>query len=433
MAMHTYPKLGGNLSLPRTLFAIVAAAALWSAACGDETTEPPDPPRPTTVTVSPAMAELAALAATVQLSAEVKDQNGQVMVGATVTWASSATGVATVSAAGLVTAVANASATITATSGSASGSAEITVEQQVAEVVLTSAADTLTALGDTVRLTAEARDANGHVVAGAELVWSSDDESVVMVDEDGVVTAVGNGTAGVTVSSGGQSASAMVTVEQQVTEVVVTPAADTLVAVGDTVRLTAEARDANGHAVAGAELAWSSDDESVVMVDEDGVVTAVGNGTAGVTVSSGGQSASAMVTVEQQVAEVVVTPAADTLVAVGDTVRLTAEARDANGHVVAGAELAWSSDDESVVMVDEDGVVTAVGNGTAGVTVSSGGQSASAMVTVEQQVAEVVVTPAADTLVAVGDTVRLTAEARDCGLRGRVGVVVGRRVGGHGG
>ncbi len=137
MAMHTYPKLGGNLSLPRTLFAIVAAAALWSAACGDETTEPPDPPRPTTVTVSPAMAELAALAATVQLSAEVKDQNGQVMVGATVTWASSATGVATVSAAGLVTAVANASATITATSGSASGSAEITVEQQVAEVVLT--------------------------------------------------------------------------------------------------------------------------------------------------------------------------------------------------------------------------------------------------------------------------------------------------------
>ncbi len=114
-----------------------------------------------------------------------------------------------------------------------------------------------------------------------------------------------------------------------------TPAADTLNALGDTVRLTAEARDANGHAVAGAELAWSSDDESVVMVDEDGVVTAVGNGTAQ--------------------AEVV-SSAADTL---GKAmVRLTAEARDANGHVVAGAELVWSSDDESVVMVDEDGVVT---------------------------------------------------------------------------
>ena len=363
--------------------------------------------------MTPVADTLVAVGDTVRLTAEARDANGHVVAGAELAWASDDESVVMVDEDGVVTAVGNGTAGVTVSSGGQSASAMVTVEQEVAEVVVTPVADTLVAVGDTVRLTAEARDANGHVVAGAELAWASDDESVVMVDEDGVVTAVGNGTAGVTVSSGGQSASAMVTVEQEVAEVVVTPVADTLVAVGDTVRLTAEARDANGHVVAGAELAWASDDESVVMVDEDGVVTAVGNGTAGVTVSSGGQSASAMVTVEQEVAEVVVTPVADTLVAVGDTVRLTAEARDANGHVVAGAELAWASDDESVVMVDEDGVVTAVGNGTAGVTVSSGGQSASAMVTVEQEVAEVVVTPAADTLVAVGDTVRLTAEARD--------------------
>ena len=58
----------------------VVSVTLWTYACGDGTTEPPPYfPEPTTVTVSPATAELAALGATVQLSAQVQDQNGQVM------------------------------------------------------------------------------------------------------------------------------------------------------------------------------------------------------------------------------------------------------------------------------------------------------------------------------------------------------------------
>ena len=67
------------------------------------------------------------LGATVQLSAEVRDQNARVMAGATVTWTSSASSVATVDAAGLVRAVGNGTATITASAGSASGSAAVTV------------------------------------------------------------------------------------------------------------------------------------------------------------------------------------------------------------------------------------------------------------------------------------------------------------------
>ena len=92
------------------------ATVAWAAACGDGGTGPPAPPpepsRPTTITVSPATTELNALGATEQLTAEVRDQNGQVMAGATVTWASSGAAVATVSAAGLVTAAGNGTATI---------------------------------------------------------------------------------------------------------------------------------------------------------------------------------------------------------------------------------------------------------------------------------------------------------------------------------
>ncbi len=86
--------------------------------CGgrDSTTAPEpvsDPPRPTTIAVSPFAAELTALGETVQLTAEVRDQNGRVMTGVTVTWTSSDTSVATVSE-GVVTAVRGGNATITA-------------------------------------------------------------------------------------------------------------------------------------------------------------------------------------------------------------------------------------------------------------------------------------------------------------------------------
>ena len=106
----------------------VISVTLWAYACGDGTTDPPPTfPEPATVTVSPGTAQLAAQGGTVQLSAEVRDQNGEVMARATVTWASSDEAVATVSASGLVTGVAVGSATITATAGSASGTATVTV------------------------------------------------------------------------------------------------------------------------------------------------------------------------------------------------------------------------------------------------------------------------------------------------------------------
>ena len=111
------------------LSAALAGVALVWACGGDSPTAPPtpEPARPATVTVSPATADLTALGATVQLTAEVRDQNARVMAGATVTWSSGDTSVATVDASGLVTAVGNGTATITASAGSGQGTAEITV------------------------------------------------------------------------------------------------------------------------------------------------------------------------------------------------------------------------------------------------------------------------------------------------------------------
>ena len=150
------------------------------------------------------------------MSAEVRDQNARVMAGATVTWTSSASSIATVDASGLVTAAGNGTATITASAGPASGSAVVTVMQSVALVEVSPSVYELTALGQTVQLTAEAFDENGHAVAEAEFSWESSDAAVATVDAGGLVTAVGDGQATITASAGAASGSAVVTVRQLV-------------------------------------------------------------------------------------------------------------------------------------------------------------------------------------------------------------------------
>ncbi len=284
------------------LSAALAGVALVWACGGDSPTAPPtpEPARPATVTVSPATADLTALGATVQLTAEVRDQNAGVMAGATVTWSSSDTSAATVVASGLVTAVGNGTATITASAGTASGSAVVTVMQSVATVEVSPAPVDLTALGATVQLMAEAFDANGHAVAEAEFSWESSDNSVATVVGSGLVTAVGNGTATITASAGTASGSAVVTVSPSVATVEVSPSVADLTALGATVQLTAEAFDANGHAVAEAEFSWESSDNSVATVVGSGLVTAVGNGTATITASAGTAQGTAEITVVSQ-------------------------------------------------------------------------------------------------------------------------------------
>ena len=122
------------MSCSRTfrVWTVLVGVTLAAACGGGDSPSPtalptvPDPPRATTVTVSRTTAELD-VGETVQLTAEVRDQNSNVMAAATVTWTSSAGSVATVNASGLVTGVAEGTATITASAGDVQGTAEITV------------------------------------------------------------------------------------------------------------------------------------------------------------------------------------------------------------------------------------------------------------------------------------------------------------------
>ena len=166
------------------------------------------------VTVSPAVDTIAVLA-TVQLSATPKDSAGHALSGRVVTWASSDTTKAKVSATGLVTGVAAGTITVTATSGGKTGNAAITVTGAqplpVASVAVSPAADTIAALA-TVQLTATLKDSLGNTLTGRVVTWSSSDSTKATVSSTGLVTGVAAGTCTVTATSGSKSGNAAITV-----------------------------------------------------------------------------------------------------------------------------------------------------------------------------------------------------------------------------
>ena len=387
-------------------------AAILAASCGGD--DPVEPMTPTTVAVSQTSATFESLEETVQLTATVKNQHGQVMSGVAVTWTSSAPATATVDTSGLVTAVANGTAAVTATAGSASGTAAITVAQVPVGVAIAPDSLDFAAIDDTARVEATFVDANGHALADAGAEWVSADPAVATVDASGLVTAVGNGAAAVTATAGSVSGTSAVTVDQVPVGVAIVPATVNLGAIGDTVRVGAAFVDANGHALADAGAEWASADPAVATVDTSGLVTAVANGTAAVTATAGEVSGTASVTVDQVAAKVVVDPATDTLMTSGDTLRLWADALDSNGNAVAGAVFAWASTDTLVAVVDDEGLVTGVSAGEVEVTATSEGSTGRARLTVAAPVpTTVAISPDTVAFSALGQTARLAAEVRD--------------------
>ena len=366
-----------------------------------------------TVAITPTSTTLAAIGATTQLRATVRDTNNYLITGATVSWGSSNTAVAAISPSGLVTARGDGTATITATSGGKSASATITVSQSTSTVVITPTSANLTAIGSTTQLRATVRDTNNNTVSNATVSWTSSNTAVAAISPSGLVTARGDGTATITATSGGKSASATITVSQSTSTVVITPTSANLTAIGATTQLQATVRDTNNNTVSNATVSWRSSNTAVASVSSSGRVTARGNGTVTITATSGGRSATAQITVSQSASTVAITPTSTTLTAVGAATQLQATVRDPNNNTVSGATVSWRSSNTAVATVSSSGRVTARGNGTATITATSGGRSATARITVSQSASAVAISPTSVNLTTVGETVQLQATVRD--------------------
>ncbi|MDH5805091.1 MAG: Ig-like domain-containing protein, partial [Gemmatimonadota bacterium] len=252
----------------------------------------------------------------------------------------------------------------------------------VASVVPNADSISFSSFGETASLSASAFDQYGNVNPAATFTWVSANPAIAGVDAAGQVTANGNGFTEILAQVGSVS-SVPVTVEvsQRAASVELQPGSVSFEALGDTATILAVSKDSRGNPISGATLSWMSSDGTIAIVD-GGSVTAVGVGTATVYATSEGVTGSALVTVDQVVSSVTVTPSAVTLTTLGESTVLSASAADQNGYVVPGAVFMWTTSDEAVAGVDVSGAVTAIGNGTATITAQSGGVSASVTVVV---------------------------------------------------
>ena len=168
-----------------------------------------------------------------------------------------------------------------------------------------------------------------------------------------------------------------------VTGIKVSPDTLTLAKKGETAQLTAEVTPSYAD---NKRVTWQSSDEKVATVDENGKVTAVGNGTATITATSvsGSYTATVSVTVKipVEIQKLTIEAEKETLTKIGESTELKVKIEPENADL---QKLIWKSDNEKVAITDENGKVTAVGNGTAEiiVTTEDGKITASIMITVK--------------------------------------------------
>lgn len=205
-------------------------------------------------------------------------------------------------------------------------------------------------------------------LTGDFITWLSDDESVASIDgnqtgNSNTITANGAGTTNVTASNGEDTETFQVTVaEGQIT----LDKQTATVKVGETITI--------GASVEGAK--WTSADEGLATVDQNGVVTGVKAGVVAITAEADGASSTCIVTVFESSTTISQTSLS---IKVGETATLTATV------IGKDEKVTWKSSDESVATVDSDGKVTGCKAGTAKITATANETSATCTVTVTEE------------------------------------------------
>lgn len=250
-------------------------------------------------------------------------------------------------------------------------------------------------VGDTIRLTAQARTADGRVLA-VPIAWETSDPQRAVLAVQGAsarVDALRSGAAIVTATAGGKSGEAAVSVRNPTPLLEqISPASVFQGSAGMTVSLQGRGFSPD------ASVQWNGQNRTTTFVSVTELLAEITGedlqnaGTAEIRVVApepgGGTSTAMTVTIEPQDGGstgpvVAVTFDVDSLaLEEGDSWQLVATPRDAEGRPVTGLAVQWTTSDETIAYVGAGGLVTPIRPGTAAITARVHGQSASVPVRV---------------------------------------------------
>ena len=315
-----------------------------------------------------------------------------------VTWMIEDSSIATISQTGVVTGVSEGTTTVTATTvdGGFTATCSINVKKVAVTGVTLNHSSLELVVGNSSSLEATVLPSNA---TNKNVTWGSEDDSVCTVSSSGLVTAVKAGSTRVFVTTvdGEFKAYCNVSVENAPAPIAVTGVTlnktESELEIGETDYLSATVLPSNAENKA---VTWSSSDTSKVSVSSSGLVSAISEGVATVTVATvdGGFTASCQVTVNRSSFDIPVESVSldktSITLQIGQASQLTATINPSNA---TNKDVVWSvipanGETETCVTVDQNGFIVANSEGHALVTVTTvdGGKKATCAVTVTKEV-----------------------------------------------
>ncbi|MEE1366254.1 MAG: leucine-rich repeat protein, partial [Muribaculaceae bacterium] len=303
-----------------------------------------------------------------------------------VTWKSSDETIATVDENGVVIAVKLGEATITATTTDGtnlSASCKVTVKSTLATSIALDKTEVELEATQTATISATILP---ELTTNKTVTWKSSDEKIATVDGNGVVTAIAVGEATITATTTDGSnlfTSCKVTVKPTLATSITLDKTEVSLKATEMVTLVATVLP---ELTTDKSVTWKSSNNTVAIVSENGVATAVATGEAIITATTtdgSNLSASAKIIIDPTIAESITLNIESTTLKANETIELIANVLP---ELTTNKSVTWKSSDEAVAIVDTNGLVTAIGVGTATITattIDGSNLSASCIVTVE--------------------------------------------------
>lgn len=299
---------------------------------------------------------------------------------AAVTWSTDSDAIATVDNNGKAIGQSEGTTTIRAKlNDGTEATCQVIVVKPAASGVYLNTTDLDISEGETNQLVATVKPENAR---NKEVTWKSDDDTIAEVSESGLVLGKNAGTTNITVTTvdGNHTATCKVTVKKAVVSVKGVSVRETLeLSIGEGAKLTAEVNPSNA---TNNKVTWKSDDEGIATVNENtGEVVGKSEGTTTITVTTddGNYSDTCQVKVKPvAVTGVSLDKTSANMTVGGETLILTATFEPT---YATNKNVTWSTSNDKVATVN-GGVVTAVGEGTAEIKVTTEDGSKTATCTV---------------------------------------------------
>ena len=258
---------------------------------------------------------------------------------------------------GIVTPIGKGTTTITAKVGDKEATCEVTVIIPLESISLSKAATTIIK-NQTEKLEVKYNPEDATVEDKVE--WTSLDTNIATV-VDGIVTGRKTGTVTILAKVDGKVANCDVTVKEIELEALKLGLTETEIKVGQSLKMNLEYIPEN--TTIDKDVEWTSSNESIAKVDNEGIVTAIKPGDAVITATVAGKSVSCVVTVPEVHLKDAYIVYELVEVSVGEMIQMYISTEPEITEVTDDINTIWMSEDESVATVDENGMVTAQGVG----------------------------------------------------------------------